>query len=167
MESKAYQFTAESSRDKMPLLSSKICGIIDGFPVDYAQQVTLVLGKLKGLFGQPLYETENFEEQYSYCVRAQSEDGETVYLEAYSGSSGPSIGGDQSAASHAAAAALVEYIRQAAPADYDYVGYYMDGPSTVRMGVKEGVPYYEEGPLELSEQEFTALFRRLYGLDEE
>ncbi len=160
-----YRFTAEASRDPMPMLSSRIRNILEGFSPDYGRQTALVLGRLRALFGEPLYVTENLEEQYSYCVRVEGSDGGTVYLEVYRGSSGPAIGGGYGEASQKAADALAAYIQAASPADYDYEGYYLDGPSRVRMGVKNGEPYYDERPLDLPEKEMEALFKRLYGLD--
>ena len=140
-----FEFKAES-KDKLPM-GSKICNIIDGFPKDYSEQTALVYGRLRKLFGEPLYESEDLEEQYSYCISAVR-DGKTVYLEAYSGSSGPAIGGEQDKDSRDAASELVRFIQQAEAANYDYRGDYYDGPSEVRMGVKNGVPYFEENEIE-------------------
>lgn len=141
----------------------KICNIIDGF-VDYEKNFPLAYGKIKALFGQPIYETENLEDLFSYCVVAKSEEGEEVYLDIYCAGSGPAIGGKQDEASQKAAKALVDYIWQAEPVDYAYKGYYMDGPTVLELGIKNGVPYYEEAELELSEEEFNELCSRLYGL---
>ena len=162
---KRYRFTSEKDTTQLPRLSSRICNIIDGFPQDYGEQTALVYGRLKKLFGQPLHETENLEEQYSYCISATAEDGETVCLNVYSGASGPAIGGAQNEASSEAAAALVAFIRQAEPADFEYTGYYMDAPARIWMSVKNGVPYYRQELLDMPEDEWSALYRRLYGLD--
>ena len=55
-------------------------------------------------------------------------------------------------------------IQQAAPTDYDYVGYYLDGPSRIREGIKNGVPYYEEVGLgDLSQEEFEKILREVRG----
>ena len=140
-----FEFKADS-KDKLPM-GSKICNIIDGFPEDYGEQTALVYGRLRKLFGEPLYESEDFEDQYSYCINA-ARDGKTVYLEVYSGPSGPAVGGDQDKDSRDAAKELIEYIGQAEAADYDYKGVYYDGPCEVRMGVKNGVPYSEENEIE-------------------
>lgn len=142
---------------------SKICNIIDGF-ADYEKNFSLAYGKIKALFGQPIYETENLENLFSYCVLAKSEDGEEIYLEIYCAGSGPAIGGKQNEVSKKAAKALVDYIWQAEPVDYDCKGYYMDGPTTLEFGIKNGVPYYDEMELDLSEEEFKELYAKLYGL---
>lgn len=131
--------------------SSKICNIINGF-MEYDMEFPLVYGKLKALFGEPIYETENLENLFSYCILATSEDGEEVYLEIYCGSSGPAIGGRQDEISEKAAKALVDYIRKAEPMDYAHKAYYMDGPTVLEFGIKEGVPYYNEKGLKLSEK---------------
>ena len=143
------EFTFEFKAENESKLSvgSKICNIIDGFPEDYGEQTALVYGRLRKLFGEPLYESEDLEDQYSYCISAVR-DGKIVYLEAYSGPSGPAIGGEQDKDSMEAASELVRFIQQAEAADYDYKGVYYDGPSEVLMGVKNGVPYSEENEIE-------------------
>lgn len=140
-----YQFKAVDDLQKIS--GSNIMNIIDGFPPDYNEQTVLIYGKLRTLFGDPLYEEEDTENQYAYVVSTTAEDGREIFLHAYSGPSGPVIGGQQDEESRKAAYQLSEMIQQAAPADYDYVGYYMDGPSRIHEGIKNGVPYYEEEEL--------------------
>lgn len=65
-----------------------------------------------------------------------------------------------------AAEALAEFVRNAESVDYSYEGYYMDGPCMIKMGVKDGTPYYEEEEINLSETEFKELYNRLYGLED-
>ncbi len=142
----------KSEEDKTIAGSSKLCGIYDDFGKDI-----LAFGQLKTLFGEPLYISENLENQFSYCIVATSESGEIYYLDAYSASSGPSIGGPASA--REAAMALATYIREAAVSDYDYEGYYLDGPSKVKMGIKNGQPYEEYE--ELSPDEAIDLYQRI------
>lgn len=50
--------------------------------------------------------------------------------------------------------------------NYTYEGYYMDGLCKIKMGVKDGTPYFEEEDLNLSETEFNELYNRLYGLED-
>ena len=88
-----YTFTAENTPDNLPG-GGQICLIIENFDKDYMTNNALVYGKLKTLFGEPLYETEDNENLYSYCIRATSENGDIVYLDVYSGPTGPAIGGD-------------------------------------------------------------------------
>lgn len=140
-----YQFKAVDDLQKIG--GSNIMNIIDGFPPDYNEQTALIYGKLKTLFGDPLYEEEDLENQYTYVVATTTEDGREIFLNTYRGSSGPAIGGQQDEESRKAAYQLAEMIQQATPTDYDYVGYYMDGPSRIREGIKNGVPYYEEEEL--------------------
>ena len=147
-----YQFKTESTMDKLIHLgSSKICNISNDFSL---KQDALFYGKLRRLFGEPIYETKNLEEKYAYCITTTAEDGKEIVLEVYSGSSGPAIGGLQDQESKTAANQLKETIQKAAPADYDYIGFYYDGPSKVHMGVKNGVPFGEEEELEWEELEW-------------
>ena len=157
-----YQFKAVDDQEKIS--GSKIFNIIDGFPSDYSEQTVLIYGKLKTLFGEPLYEEKDVENQYTYGLVTTRSDGREIFLHAYSGPSGPAIGGQQDEESREAAHQLVEMIRQAAPTDYDYVGYYLDGPSRIQEGIKNGDPYHEEVELDdLSEEEMDAIFREVMG----
>lgn len=150
-----YVFKSEKT-DKIPGGSSLICHFSDD-PV-------LVYGKLKSLFGEPLYETENYEDQFLYCISSQDEAGKEICIYAYSGGSGPAVGGLQDESSIKAADKLVEFVQKALPADYDYTGYYMDGCCKISQGIKNGVPYYEEEVMELSDEEFNELYKKVYGL---
>ena len=144
----------KSDEDKTVAGSSRICRIYDGFNKD-----VYALGQLKTLFGEPLYITENLENQFSYCIMATDENGKTCYLDVYSASTGPAIGGPASA--REAANALAAYIRGAKASDYDYEGYYLDGPCKVKRGIKNGQPYEESEELVLSSKEMRALLQRL------
>ena len=157
-----YQFKAVNDLKKIS--GSNIMNIINGFPADYSEQAVLIYGKLRTLFGDPLYEEKDIENQYGYGVVTITEDGREIFLHAYNGPSGPAIGGQQDAESRKAAYQLSELIQQAAPTDYDYVGYYLDGLSRIRQGIKNGVPYYEEVELnDLSEEEMAKIFREVSG----
>lgn len=147
-----FEFKLEKSLDAIPGGSSQICHIPEHPAVAY--------GKLRALFGEATCETENLEEQYYYCLTGTDEQGNMVSLYAYSGASGPAIGGLQDVASAVAAEQLVNMIREATPVDYSYAGYYLDGPTKVSMGIKDGAPYMEEE--ELTEEEFAEVCRRLF-----
>lgn len=153
----AYTFKKETEY-KIEEGSSWICSI---YEEDYDKQV-LALGQLKTLFGEPHYITENLENQFGYSIAVTDEAGKTIYLDVYSGASGPSIGGMQGEEYEKAVEALTAYIKEADVSDYDYEGYYMDAPCKVKMGVKNGVPYEEEEMLDLTEEEFNELYERLY-----
>ena len=140
--------------------SSKLYNFIEGF-ADYGNQFSLICGKIKALFGQPIYETENMENLFLYCILATSEEGEEVYLDIYCAGSGPAVGGMPDEKSRKAAKALVDYVWQAEPVNYTHKAYYLDGPSVLEFGIKNGSPYYNETELKLSEKEFTELYTHL------
>ncbi len=144
--------------------SSHICSIAKGYS---GEEFALIYGQLRALFGEPNYESKDLENQYSYCLKATDEQGETVVIEVYSGSSGPAIGGMKDEKSRLAAAALIEKINEAKPADYEYEGYYMDGPSKVRQGVKDGKAFYQEEEIELESEEFKKACKLIYSKPEE
>lgn len=147
----AYSFTVENSQKSR---GSKILQI--GSPHEGFEKSTLVLGQMKTLFGEPLYITEDVEDMFSYCIAAKDENENTLYLEVYSGSTGPAIGGNASSAeAYDAARQLATLIVSATPSDYDYKGIYADYCICVRMGVKNGQPY-QKGSLSVK-----LLFKRL------
>lgn len=131
-----YQFFAGISSDDMPAGTSKI--------MDIPENDVLAYGKLRSLFGEPAFESDDLEYQYEYNILAKNEAGMEVFLYAYSGPSGPSIGGFGDEASLEAASQLVEIIKNAVPVDYEYKGYYMDFFLEIHAGIKNGVPFYEE-----------------------
>ncbi len=162
-----FEFKAQDmeTMNKTAMGTSKIRNILGPEAGAWAYQggSTLCLGQLKTLFGEPLYVTKNLEDQYAYCILAAGEDGKEIYLQVYSGPTGPAIGGEQDADSARAADALAELITSAKAADYDYEGYYMDGPCIVREGVRGGEPYIEEEELDASGEEFAKICEEIYG----
>lgn len=139
-----YKFENTEVSNEFFLSSSQICNVMFGFGEDYSKNCVVFLGQLMRLFGNPRYISKNVEEQYSYYIKATDENGDSVILEVYSGPSGPAVGGKQDSASEAAADELIEYVLQAKPVDYEYEGYYEDGPCKINQGIKNGEPYYEE-----------------------
>ena len=49
-------------------------------------------------------------------------------------------------------------IVQAHPSDYEYEGYYWDGPTVVREGIRNGVPYRQEEELAMPIEERKRLY---------
>lgn len=154
-------YTFQSVKDMEKLAgSSKLYNFIEDF-ADYENQFSLMCGKIKALFGQPIYETENMENLFSYCILAKSEEGKEVYLDIYCAGSGLAVGGMSDETSRKAAMALIDYVRQAEPVDYTHKAYYLDGPVSLEFGIRDGVPYFNETQLNLSEKEFRELYARL------
>ena len=109
----------------------------------------IAYGRLRALFGEPNYETQNSEDAYSYILFVEPESSEKIYLEVYEGSSGPAIGGLNNAESLQAAETLKKLIEESEEvADYQYEGYYQALDLKISMGIKNGVPYYNEEPCE-------------------
>lgn len=162
------EFTFEAEKEQYTFKQSKIRGIYEDFSdPEYFNKQVLVLGKMMTLFGEPLYLSQNLEKQYEYSIKAKAKTGENICLTVYSGETGPSIRGAMDRKSREAAEALSQYICNAKPSDYHYEGYCMDGPYMVYEGVKDGVPYRMEKELDLYDEEFTALYERLYGIKKE
>lgn len=154
-----YTFQAVKDTGKLTD-SSKLYNFIESF-TDYGNQFSLICGKIKALFGQPIYETENLENLFLYYILTTSEEGEEICLDIYCAGSGTAVGGMQDEKSRKAAKALVDYVWQAEPVNYTHKAYYLDGPAVLEFGIKNGSPFYNETELSLSEKEFTELYTRL------
>lgn len=121
----------------------------------------LFYGKCRTLFGVPVYESENLENQFTYCIEYTSNSGKSGVLSLYSGPSGPAVGGFPSMTDEDAVDALIKLLEDAKPSDYDYSGYYLDFEIKVDMGVKDGKPYKRVTELDLSPEEMEKLFNRV------
>ena len=150
------QFTfRKADRMLLPKESAWLQGVYDvgnaGLVSDvtqggYAAKHSLYIGQLLALFGNADYTTGNNEDLLSYAVEAKRNDGEVVYLEAYYGPSGPAIGGNvYDEISKQAAKELEQLIVGAEPADFEISSIYEDIGASLKMGVKNGVPYYDVG----------------------
>ncbi len=141
MEEFMYTFKP-CSPDLLPERRSNIRNIYDG---KKAECHSLFIGQVLNLFGEPDYTTEDNEDLYSKAVCAEDKEGNVIYFEVYYGPSGPAIGGADSRDEviRKAADELAEVIMAAEPKDFEYKSVYEDLGVTVRMGVKDGKPYYE------------------------
>lgn len=141
-ETEEFMYTFKPcSRELLPYGTSKLCSVYDGMSAEYH---SLFIGQALALFGEADRVTMSNEDLFSKVVCAEDKDGNVVYLEVYYGPSGPAIGGDDAdEQAQKAAKELVDYIMQAEPEDFEYVSVYEDFDVTVRMGVKDGKPYYE------------------------
>lgn len=63
--------------------------------------------------------TNNLEDQFSYIIKAINENGDALFLEVYSASSEPAIGGLNDSDSKSAASELALYIRQAQAIEFE------------------------------------------------
>lgn len=113
------------------------------YEMESSETHSLFCGQVLALFGEPDYITKNNENLFSLAVCGKRGDGETVFLEIYYGPSGPAISGGTEWADKTAAFQLSELIMKTAPIDYEWSSIYQDIPVKVKMGVKNGVPYYK------------------------
>ena len=80
-----FHFTAQGKEaEKETAGSSKIRNV--GDLGKYTE--VLCLGKMMTLFGDPLYITEDIENQFEYIILAKDDQGTEVYLTVYNGPSG-------------------------------------------------------------------------------
>lgn len=127
---------------------SKLCSVYDLKGTD--EKYALFYGKLRTVFGEPDYTSDDYESMYSYNVMAVGENGESFYLEVYHGPSGAAVGGkpfdiskEQEEIYMSAANELIAFIESAEPSDYVWEGIYEDIPVNVKYAVKDGKAYTE------------------------
>lgn len=137
---KTYQFY--EADPELYQSGSKIRGVYEEGYTD-ARYQSLFVGQVIAMFGDENL-TDYTEALLSYVVAAEDPAGNVIYLEVYYGPSGPAIGGESGDNYLEAAEELEEVIRGMTPADYVHESVYEDFGVTVRMGVKDGEPFYEE-----------------------
>lgn len=104
-----------------------------------------VQGSMITLFGDPAYQTQDYEVAYCYVIIASREDNEEFYLNVYQGAKGATIAGDnRKEGIYEAAQALKELIKRTEPSDFTYYGYYFDGALQINYGIYEGKVFYNE-----------------------
>jgi len=139
-----YSFSAQ--KDETELLGSSK---IDNLELFSEYNEVQIQGRMKALFGEALYETENYEDAYAYVIQATDSGGTKIYFIVYQGGSGCAIG----AKSHSKQLqdALKEFkqlLRDTAPVDFLYEGYYLDAYVKIKQGIQGGVPFFEETEME-------------------
>lgn len=140
-----YQFEA-SDKDTM---GWQQYGFLNLYSEDTADKHSLYIGQVIARFGKPAYWTHDYEDLFSQTVVARDKTGKEWYLEAYYGPSGPAITGfseeegDLDEEYQAVIEELAWYIMDAKPADFEWQSSYGDVSVKLKMGVKDGKPYYE------------------------
>ncbi|MBR4086136.1 MAG: hypothetical protein IKK33_17855 [Lachnospiraceae bacterium] len=113
------------------------------YEMESGEMHSVFCGQVLALFGEPDYVTKNNEDLFSLAVCGKRGDGEEVFLEIYYGPSGPAIAGGNEWSDRTAAFQLSELIVNTNPIDYEWCSIYQDVPVKVKMGVKNGKPYYK------------------------
>ena len=153
----AYTFKA-CGEDK--LYGGEQYGFLNLYSDGTGDKHSLYIGQVIALFGEPEHQTEDNEDLFSKAVSATDKDGNVLYLEVYYGPSGPAITGyankDNNCGEEEYQKAIDElagYIMDAEPADFEWKSVYGDTGVTLKMGVKDGEPYYiTEFPDELMKE---------------
>ena len=153
-------YTFELSNDvDLMIGTSRILNMVEIGP-DMSEDSVKVQGQLLTLFGEPVYTTKDLENAYAYVIVAKT-GGKEFVLTAYRGPSGPAIGGDRGIDGILEAAEkLKEYILAAQPSDYEYEGYYFDGPTKIHQGMKDGRVFFSETVM--SQEEWDRAYHELY-----
>lgn len=143
-----YTYTFQACDDDRS--GGKQGGFRNLYSEDTAEKHSLFIGQVIARFGEPEHQTEDNEDLFSQMVSATDKSGKVFYLEVYYGPSGPAITGFVDEEDHQtegdvqkAIDELAEYIMDAEPADFEWESEYGDLSVTIRIGVKDGKPYYE------------------------
>ena len=105
---------------------------------------SLFIGQVIALFGIPDEMNNDYENIFNLDVIGENDRGEKFYFTIYHGSGGPTIAGYvDDLENKMAADELITLIKNAKPADYKWKGIYHDIPVKIKMGVKNGEPYYK------------------------
>lgn len=108
-----------------------------------------IQGRMKALFGEPLYETENYEDAYTYVIQATDSEGTHIYFTVYQGGSGTAIGAKSNREQlQDALEDFKRLLRDTSPVDFLYEGYYMDAYVKIKRGIQNGIPFFEETEIE-------------------
>jgi hypothetical protein len=114
----------------------------------------VIQGILWALFGEPLYQTNNYENAYRYVIKATDSYNSSLMFEVYQGSSGCAIGGQcMSVEFNKAITEFKQLLQSTKPADFSYEGYYMDACMKIRCGIHDGRIIFEEDALDDDEIE--------------
>ena len=139
-----YSFSAQ--KDETELLGSSK---IDNLELFSEYNEVQIQGRMKALFGEPLYETENFEDAYTYVIRATASEGTNIYFTVYQGGSGSAIGAKSNSKQlQDALRDFKQLLKDTVPADFLYEGYYMDAYVKIKQGIQNGIPFFEETEIE-------------------
>jgi hypothetical protein len=141
-----YQFTSIKQEDLFN--SSKIADLQLFSEFNEVQ----IQGILQRLFGKPFYETSNYENAYSYMIKATDSSDSSLLFEVYQGSSGCAIGGQGiDSEMNKAITEFKQLLLTTKPEDFYYEGYYMDAHVKIICGIDNGKIIYEEIALEEDE----------------
>ncbi|MDE5946295.1 MAG: hypothetical protein K2G63_03160 [Oscillospiraceae bacterium] len=108
------------------------------------EEYALFFGKVRTVFGEPDYISEDWENMYGYMITAEDcEDNNKLFFEIYHGSCGSSVAMPRSKdvdsnAYEKAKKQLVELIESAEPVDYEWEGVYEDIPVNIKYIVRNG-----------------------------
>lgn len=113
------------------------------------EDFALFFGKCLTLFGDPNNSSDDWENMYSYFIKAVSGNGRVLYLTIYHGSGGSSVAmpvenrGIDIVPYEVARSELLRLIENAEPSDYEWSGIYRDIPERVTYTVTDGTAYAE------------------------
>lgn len=139
-----YQFI--SVRDESILNRDSKLADLDLYK-DYNE--VLVYGKLLAKFGQPVYETNEYDNAYYYIIQAKAEDDTCYYFSVYQGPSGCAIGAENM--SNQLKQAIIEFkemLREIKPVEYIRKWEYSDYFINIKCGIRNGEVFYEETDIE-------------------
>ena len=154
-------FKFESLQDNSLIQGSSFFMEFGNADVMTMEETAILEGKLRTVFGEPWYQSENAENSISYIIKATDIDGKSVILEVYN-SGMIHIGSSQKDGfAKKAANALIDYVNAAEPCDYERTVYYLDYYIQMDISVKNGVATVKQ--TEISIEKSDELFDKWWG----
>lgn len=151
-------FTFETLSDSSVLNGSSY--FMNFGSMEAQKDAVITEGKLLSVFGEPAYKSENYENSFSYIIRAVSDDGRSVILNVY-GVGAVHIGAlQQDEFSRVAAEELIEYVSAAEPSDFERTVYYLDFNMQIDISLKNGIVSIKES--QISAEKALELFNEWY-----
>ena len=154
-------FKFESLQDNNLIQGSSFFMDFGDSEVMTTEETAILEGKLRTVFGEPWYQSENAENSISYIIKATDSDGKSVILEVYNVGMFHIGAPDQDDFARQAAEALIAYVNTAEPCDYERTIYYLDYFVQMDISVKNGVATVEQS--EISEEKADELFDKWWG----
>ncbi|MBQ8496024.1 MAG: hypothetical protein IJ489_01020 [Clostridia bacterium] len=148
-------FKFESLQDNSLIQGSSYFMDFGNQEVMTTEETAILEGKLRAVFGEPWYQSENSENSISYIIKATDADKKSVILEVYNVGMFHIGAPEQDGFAKQAAEALIAYVNAAEPCDYERTIYYLDFFLQMDISVKNGVATVEES--EISDEKADAL----------
>ena len=125
------------------------------------EETAILEGKLRAAFGEPSYESENYENSISYIIKVTEPNGQNVILEVYNAGMLHIGTPKKNDLAKTAAQHVIAYVKMCEPVDYEKTVYYLDYDLQIDISVKNGIATVEQS--EISDEKASELAEEWWG----